>query len=123
MKDLIDLVNKITKKELNRRKREARKEHKNRMNKNLLRFFTHDNTLSREEEAEAFNEFVREIENVIRPNIRAVLDRNRVDNAESLMALITQQDNLMDNYNILVRAILSNDPDNTTGNPSNNNNG
>ena len=118
MLELIDILNKRTKKELNKRKREAKKKKEKQTNENLMRFFFHDTTLTPEEERETFEFFIREIENAIRPSIRTVLTRQDVQDAETLATILGQsQNNVMNNYRVLVSTILRG-----TETPSNNNN-
>ena len=118
MLELIDIINKRTKKELNKRKREAKKKKEMETNTNLMRFFFHDGTLTNQERDEAFNFFIREIENVIRPSIRTVLNRQEIQNADALAVLLEDgQENILDNYRVLVSTILRGNE-----NPSNNNN-
>ena len=117
MLELIDITNKRTKKELNKRKREAKKKKEKQTSENLMRFFFHDTTLTPEEERETFEFFIREIENAIRPSIRTILTRQDIRDAEALVTALGQnQDNVMNNYRVLVSTILRG-----TETPSNNN--
>ena len=118
MLELIDILNKRTKKELNKRKREAKKKKEKQTNENLMRFFFHDDNLATQERDDAFNFFIRQIEDAIRPNIRTMLNRQDINNAETLATILGQnQDNVMNNYRILISTILRG-----TETPSNNNN-
>ena len=118
MLELIDIVNKRTKKELNKRKREAKKKKEKETSDNLMRFFFHDGNLTNQERDEAFQFFIAQIEDAIRPSIRTVLNRQEIENADALAILLEDgQENILDNYRTLISTILrGNVP------PSNNNN-
>ena len=118
MLELIDIINKRTKKELNKRKREAKKKKEKETNENLRRFFFHDGNLTNQERDEAFQFFIAQIEDAIRPSIRTVLNRQEIENADALAILLEDgQENILDNYRTLISTILRGNVS-----PSNNNN-